>query len=362
MSKNILVINGGSATIKYALYAEDGLTCLERKTIETSAASYDLDLTKILSKADNIKVIGHRVVHGGQAFRAPVLITDGIIEKLKSLIPLAPLHQPYSIKTIERLRGSHNHRSIPQIACFDTAFHRTQPRLNQIFPLPKALSDEGIIRYGFHGLSYEYISAIMPEYTAKAEGRVIILHLGNGASACAIKNRKSVSSTMGFTALDGLMMGTRCGSIDPGVILYLLEQKHMSVHEVTELLYKQSGLAGVSNISQDMRDLIENKAPDAQNAVDLFCHYVTRGIGQLTADLQGLDALVFTAGIGENIPFIRQKICDNLAWLGVTLDPQSNESSQTRISNSASSIDVLVLPTDEEKVIAQHSVHLLNTT
>ena len=356
--QNILVINGGSSTIKYGIFADDGLSCLERRTIETDALNYDRDLEKILNQAPNIKAVGHRVVHGGQAFSTPVFITDKVMTTLKTFIPLAPLHQPYNLKAIERLQQ--NHSFIPQIACFDTAFHRSQPRLNQIFPLPKALSEEGIIRYGFHGLSYEYISAILPRYTDKAHGRVIILHLGNGASACAMKNRTSLSSTMGFTALDGLMMGTRSGSIDPGVILYLLEQKNMSVQDVTRLLYKQSGLAGVSGISGDMRDLIESKVPDAQNAVDLFCHYATRAIGQLSADLQGVDVLVFTAGIGEHQPSIRQKICENLTWLGVSLDAQANESNQIGITHSTSSVDVLVLPTDEEKTIAQHSCNLMN--
>jgi acetate kinase len=360
MSKqNILVINGGSSTIKYGIFADDGLTCFERRTIETDAVNYDSDLEAILNQAPNIKVVGHRVVHGGQAFSSPVFITNKVMATLKTFIPLAPLHQPYNLKAIERLKQSHS--SLPQIACFDTAFHRSQPRLNQIFPLPKALSEEGVIRYGFHGLSYEYICAILPRYTDKAQGRVIVLHLGNGASACAMENRISLSSTMGFTALDGLMMGTRSGSIDPGVILYLLEQKNMSVQDVTRLLYKQSGLTGVSGISADMRDLIENKALDAQNAVELFCHYATRAIGQLSADLQGVDVLVFTAGIGEHQPIIRQKICEKLAWLGVTLDAQANENNQTRISHPASAVDVLVLPTDEEKTIAQHSCNLMNS-
>ena len=329
MTEQILVINSGSSTLKYGCYDRHSMECRKRETIELDGQDYDAVLKDILSRYPNIAAVGHRVVHGGHEFAAPVRIDENVSKKLHQLIPLAPLHQPHNLKAIEHIREIYP--EMPQIACFDTAFHRNQPVLNQLYALPQKFTDEGILRYGFHGLSYEYIASVLPDYTDQADGSVIVLHLGSGASGCAMKNRKSISSSMGFTALEGLMMATRCGQIDPGVILYLLQEKGMSTGEITDLLYKRSGLLGVSGVSADMRELIENKEPHAGQAVDLFCHYAVRAVGQLAADLGGLDVLVFTGGIGEHQPLIRDKITDALDWLHP---------------------EVHVIPTDEEKMIA----------
>jgi len=338
MTEQILVINSGSSTLKYADYDRHSMECRKRETIELDRQDYDAVLKDILSRYSNIAAVGHRVVHGGREFVAPVRIDENVLKKLQQLIPLAPLHQPHNLKAIKHIREICP--EMPQIACFDTAFHRNQPVLNQLYALPQKFTDEGILRYGFHGLSYEYIASVLPEYTDQADGNVIVLHLGSGASGCAMKGRKSLSSTMGFTALEGLMMGTRCGQIDPGVILYLLQEKGMSAEEVTDLLYTKSGLLGVSGGSADMRDLIERKEPHVGQAIDLFCHYAVRAIGQLAADLCGLDVLVFTGGIGEHQPLIRDKITDALDWLHP---------------------EVHIIPTDEEKMIAMHMAACLSS-
>lgn len=327
----ILILNAGSSTLKYAFYDIATLKCQSREKLTITGDDYDSVLQDVLGKAKNLKGVGHRVVHGGTKFKAPVMVNNEVLKILKDLICLAPLHQPLSLKAIETIQESHPF--LPQIACFDTAFHRTQPKLNQLYALPRALSHEGVIRYGFHGLSYEYIASVLPQHTDKADSKVIVLHLGSGASACALLNRKSVSSTMGFTALEGLMMSTRSGSIDPGVILYLQQQKGMSVSDIETLLYKKSGFLGVSGISADSRDLIENADPKAQEAINLFCHFTIRAIGQLAADLQGLDVLVFTGGIGENQPKIRDQITKAVEWL----DPE-----------------IQVIPTNEELIIARN--------
>ena len=304
--------------------------------------------------------VGHRVVHGAQAYSQPVLLNNVIIAKLTSFIPLAPLHQPHNLDGIAALRCALP--DVPQAACFDTAFHRTQPEIAQLFALPRKITAQGVRRYGFHGLSYEYIADVLPQHLgAKADGRVVVAHLGNGASMCAMRGRKSVATTMGFTAVEGLMMGTRTGSLDPGVLLYLMEYQRMDAKAITTLLYKESGLLGVSGISQDMRELLASGQAEAHEAVDLFCYRIVREIGSLAAALQGLDALVFTGGIGEHAAPVRARVCGALGWLGVELDAGANLQDATRISSTGSNVDVLVLPTNEEWMIARHTAELLKT-
>jgi len=302
--------------------------------------------------------VGHRVVHGGARFTGPTVITPKVLEEMQALIPLAPLHQPYNLAAIEavfeRLPG------VPQVACFDTSFHRGQPAVAEVVPLPRDLCRSGIQRYGFHGLSYEYIASVLPQTDPEiAAGRVIVAHLGSGASLCALKNGKSMDSTLGFTALDGLCMGTRPGAIDPGVILHLFQTVGLSAKEVEEILYKKSGLLGISGISNDMRDLLASSEPGAQLALDYFVYRVTKEIGALTAVLGGLDGLVFTAGIGENSPEIRRRICESSAWLGIDLDQEANAHVGPRISSAKSRIPVWVIPTNEELMIARHTGLLL---
>ena len=302
--------------------------------------------------------VGHRVVHGGARFNGPTILNAEVLRELYQLVPLAPLHQPYNLAAIEavyeRLPG------IPQVACFDTSFHRGQPAVAELIPLPRELRQQGLQRYGFHGLSYEYVASVLPEVAPEiARGRVIVAHLGSGASMCALKDGKSVDSTLGFTALDGLCMGTRPGSIDPGVVLHLFQGLNLSAKEVESLLYKKSGLLGVSGMSNDMRDLLGRSEPEAILAVDYFVYRAAKEIGALTAVLGGLDALVFTAGIGENSPEIRQRICAASAWLGIELDQIANSKSQSKISTAHSSPSVWVIPTNEELMIARHTGSLL---
>jgi acetate kinase len=282
-----------------------------------------------------------------------------MIAELHGFIPLAPLHQPHNLAGIDALGAALP--GVPQVACFDTAFHRSQPELAQLFALPRAITAEGVRRYGFHGLSYEYIAEALPGVvgTERARGRVIVAHLGNGASMCAMKDLKSQASTMGFTAVDGLMMGTRTGNLDPGVLLYLMEYRHMDAAALTKLLYKESGLLGVSGISQDMRILLESTAPEAREAVDLFCYRIQREIGSLAAALGGLDALVFTGGIGERGAAVREIVCAGLGWLGVRLDGTENAQNAPRISSSDSQVEVCVIPTNEEWIIARHTAQLV---
>jgi acetate kinase len=295
--------------------------------------------------------VGHRVVHGGQYYAGPTRVTPEVITRLAGLEPLAPLHQPHNVAAIRAVAKWQP--DTPQIACFDTSFHRTQDRLAQLFALPRDLSDEGILRYGFHGLSYDYIAGALPEHLGvQADGRVIVAHLGNGSSMCAMKGRKSRATTMGFTALDGLMMGRRCGALDPGVVLYLMQEKGMSADEVAELLYKQSGLLGVSELSNDMQVLQASDSPHAKEAIALFCYRAASSLAGLLPAIGGLDALVFTAGIGENSALVRKLICEQLAWLGIVLDDAANEASQSTISAASSKLRVLVIPTNEERVVA----------
>jgi acetate kinase len=303
--------------------------------------------------------VGHRVVHGGTLFLAPVLVDSQVINQLESLVPLAPLHQPHNLAAIRSIATINP--NIPQIACFDTAFHRTQPPIAQAFALPRDLTDQGIKRYGFHGLSYEYIASVLPDYVDyRADGRVIVAHLGNGASMCALQGRKSLATTMGFTALDGLPMGTRCGSIDPGVILYLLSELHMDAPVITDLLYHRSGLLGVSGQSSDMRELLTSNSPRAAEAIDLFVYHIQRELGSLAAALGGLDVLVFTAGIGEHAAPIRARVCQDLQWLGVQFDETANRSGGPKISSDSSAVSVWVIPTDEDLMIARHTSNVIH--
>ena len=301
--------------------------------------------------------VGHRVVHGGALYAGPTIITPRVLDDLRALIPLAPLHQPYNLAAIdavtERLPG------VPQVACFDTSFHRGQPAVAEVVPLPREVC-HGVQRYGFHGLSYEYIASMLPQVApAIAEGRVIVAHLGSGASLCAMKNRKSVDSTLGFTALDGLCMGTRPGAVDPGVILHLFQTLGLSAKEVETILYKKSGLLGISGISNDMRDLLGRNEPAARLAVDYFVYRAAKEIGALAAVLGGLDGLVFTAGIGENSAEIRRRICHASSWLGVELDEEANEGKGPQLSRATSRVSVWVIPTNEELIIARNTGLLL---
>ena len=302
--------------------------------------------------------IGHRVVHGGLQYAEPTLVNADALANLEKLVPLAPLHQPHNLAPIRIVAA--RTPEMPQVACFDTAFHRAQPELAQAFALPPAITDRGVRRYGFHGLSYEYIASALPTIDAKAAaGRVIVAHLGNGASMCAIKAGKSVASTMGFTAVDGLPMGTRSGALDPGVVLYLMDELKMDARAIEKLIYQQSGLLGVSGISSDMRALLESKEPRAKLAVDLFTYRIGRELGSLAAALGGLDALVFTGGIGERAVAIRERVCRDAGWLGIELDTAANGKDGPRISTAASRVPAWVVPTNEELMIARHTRRLI---
>ena len=385
MTEAILVLNAGSSSLKFALYDLD-LAPLCRGDIEEIGRT-NMELSGPL--ADQLRPLGsppkpadrdtinawlvanlrklpdlvlhaagHRIVHGGRRFRGAVRIDADVLAELRSLIPLASDHQPHNLAMVAAVAAQWP--DLPQVACFDTAFHRTQPRLAEIFPLPRALTDAGVLRYGFHGLSYQYIASILPDYLgAAANGRLIIAHLGNGASLCALENRESVATTMGFTTVEGLMMGTRSGSIDPGVVLHLILQEKMTAAEVSKLLNKQSGLLGVSGISSDVRNLEASPEPQAAEALELFAYRVIRETGSLIAALGGLDAFVFTAGIGENSANMRKMICEGLEWAGLSLDFRRNAASEKRISTEASKISVLVIPTNEEMAIATNTRQLI---
>ena len=302
--------------------------------------------------------VGHRVVHGGLAYSAPVRVDATVLAALEKLVPLAPLHQPHNLAPIRALIELAP--ALPQVACFDTAFHRGQPAVAQAFALPKTITDRGVRRYGFHGLSYEYIAQALPQYDARAAaGQTIVLHLGNGASMCAIAAGSSVASTMGFTAVDGLPMGTRSGNLDPGVMLYLMDELGMDARAIEKLIYQQSGLLGVSGISSDMRTLEASADPAAKTAIDLFVYRIGRELGSLAAALGGLDAIVFTAGIGENSRSLRARVCADAAWLGVELDAAANERNEPRISTIASRVSAWVVPTNEELMIARHTRRLI---
>ncbi|MFQ3663673.1 MAG: acetate kinase [Chloroflexaceae bacterium] len=395
MTKAILVLNAGSSSIKFTVYdcATDtahvtvrfkgqieGIGTRPRFTVEDRTGATVHDDAWAVSPAgrghayalerlaayldprlpeDGLLGIGHRVVHGGPLFSAPVVVDETILETLKTFVPLAPLHQPANLAgisaTMEFLPG------VPNVACFDTAFHRTHTGVVERFALPEEFYAEGVRRYGFHGLSYEYIAralrSIAPDI---ADGRVVVAHLGNGASMCAIHQGRSVESTMGFTALDGLPMGTRCGQIDPGVLLYLMQEKGMDAKQIEDLLYRRSGLLGLSGISNDMRTLLASSDPRAALAIDYFVYRIIRETGALASALGGLDGLVFTAGIGENSAPIRERVCRGLVWLGVHLDPAANEAHGPRITTPDSRVSVWVIPTDEEQMIARHTFTALH--
>ncbi|MCP5241109.1 MAG: acetate/propionate family kinase [Zoogloeaceae bacterium] len=393
--KAILVLNAGSSSLKFALFPingelsskpalsgqvegigagphllakdADGKRYDERVSVVNSddqQAQHRAALAHLFGWLQGhnpdleIVAAGHRVVHGGDLYSAPVKVDEAILAQLDEFLPLAPLHQPHNLRAIRAVASLMP--NVPQVACFDTAFHRSQPPLAQMFALPRALSAEGIKRYGFHGLSYEYVSRQFPALLGdKADGRVIVAHLGNGSSMCAIRNGMSVASSMGFTAVDGLVMGTRTGNLDPGVLLYLMEQKGMDVKALTNLLYKQSGLLGVSGISQDMRELLASEAPEAREAVDLYCYRAAREVGSLAAAAGGIDALVFTGGIGEHAGFVRARIVEQCAWLGATLDASANDRHETVVSAANSKVKVLAVPTNEEWMIAEHTMEIV---
>jgi acetate kinase len=307
---------------------------------------------------DRLVAAAHRVVHGGVKFAAPVVLDGDIIGELERLVPLAPLHQPHNLAAIAAT--ARRFPGLPQVACFDTAFHRTQPEIATRFALPPEILDEGVRRYGFHGISYEHIARLLEaEEPTLHAGRVVVAHLGAGASLCAMRGGRSVATTMGFTALDGLVMATRAGSVDPGVLLYLLEQRGMTPPELARLLYHRSGLLGVSGLSADMRTLLDSAETRAAEAVELFVYRASREIGSLAAALGGVDALVFTAGIGENSPEIRARLCAASSWLGIVLDEAANREGARRIDGPGSRVAVRVIPTDEEGMIARHAAALL---
>ncbi|MDP1524852.1 MAG: acetate/propionate family kinase [Rhodocyclaceae bacterium] len=394
MADALLVLNAGSSSIKFALFPNDkdipalpvmsgqidGIgakphlkaknahgTTLDDTDLSLqgpadqqhkAAMAFLVDWLQTHEAGWKIAGVGHRVVHGGERFSAPIRLDHATIEALRQFIPLAPLHQPHNLAGIDAMRAALP--DVPQAACFDTAFHRSQPAVAQLFALPRKYTAEGVRRYGFHGSSYEFIADVLPKHLgAKADGKIVVAHLGNGASMCAMDKRKSVASTMGFTAVEGLMMGTRTGALDPGVLLYLMEYHQMDAKALTNLLYKESGLLGVSGISQDMRELLASDRPEAQEAVDLFCYRIQREVGSLAAALGGIDALVFTGGIGEHAAPVREKVCRTLGWIGIDFDAAANEQKATRISQPGSRVDVLVLPTNEEWMIARHTAELL---
>lgn len=392
MEQHVLVLNAGSSSLKFGMYQRSDKTSLvlvaqgqvegigtrprlsAKSGVGETLVDQELDaavgdatdaldqLAEWLSSnfdRETLVAVGHRVVHGGQQFDRPTRVTRDIVQQLEALSPLAPLHQPFNLAAIDavfaRLPG------LPQVACFDTAFHHGHSAVAELIPLPEELRATGLQRYGFHGLSYEYIASVLPDVAPEiAEGRVLVAHLGSGASICAMNNGRSVDSSLGFTALDGLCMGSRPGGIDPGVVLYLFQQLGMSTSEVEDVLYRKSGLLGISGISNDMRALIDNDEPAAQLAVDYFVYRAAKEIGALTAVLGGLDGLVFTAGIGENDAEIRRRICEACYWLGVRLDDDANSVHGPRISARDSGVSAWVIPTDEELMIARHTVDLLD--
>jgi acetate kinase len=391
MSNAIVVINAGSSSIKFSLFIEDGQTL---KTDVRGQIEGLFNAARFVSKApdgtlkaekswpDGFQLghdgaldhlighlrselgeseligIGHRVVSGGLAFTNAVRVDSEVLKVLETFIPLFPLHQPHNLAPIRR--ALERNPGLPQVACFDTSFHRTQPEVAQMFALPAELREAGIMRYGFHGLSYEYIASTLPDIAPEsANGKVVVLHLGNGASMCAMEDGRSIATTMGFTGVDGLCMGTRSGSLDPGVILHLMDQHGMDVRAVEELIYKKSGLLGVSGISSDMRTLEASDDPRAKVAVDLFIYRIRRELGSLVAALHGLDAIVFTGGIGENSSVIRNRVCQDASWLGVEIDQAANQNGHGCISKASSRVAVWVVPTNEELMIARHTLDLL---
>ena len=391
MDDYALVLNAGSSSLKFCVFARppdgawrleargqiEGIGTAPRLTAKDGAgeklADQPLDAAVrdgrgaldslaawLRSRYGGARVlgVGHRVVHGGARFAGPRVVTPQVLEELRALVPLAPLHQPHNLAAIEavfdRLPG------VPQVACFDTSFHRGQPAVAELVPLPRELCRSGLQRYGFHGLSYEYVASVLPEMAPEiAHGRVIVAHLGSGASVCALRDGRSVDCSFGFTALDGLCMGTRPGVLDPGVVLYLFQGLGLSAAEVEAILYKKSGLLGISGISNDMRDLVGSDDPGARLAVDYFVYQAAKQIGALAGALGGIDGLVFTAGIGENSAEIRRRLGEACAWLGVELDSDANARKGPRISRAGSKTQAWIIPTNEELMIARHTGRLL---
>ncbi|MBV8469885.1 MAG: acetate/propionate family kinase [Burkholderiaceae bacterium] len=392
----ILVLNSGSSSIKFASYVvreatprltptlqghvaqhADGVELLVRsreqgvlaQLVEPAATPVfecEHALERLIAWLEaheaecggQLLAVGHRVVHGGQRFNAPVRVSSAVLAELAHLNSLAPLHQPRNLKAIEILRS---HRpALLQVACFDTAFHSSQPEIARALALPRHLTEQGVRRYGFHGLSYEYIASQLPKVLGeRAGGRVVVAHLGSGASMCALLGGRSMASTMGFSALDGLVMGSRCGNLDPGVLLYLLQEQGLNAQQLSDMLYSQSGLLGVSGLSADMQALLESPDPHASQAIELFVYRAVTAVGSLAAALGGLDTLVFSAGIGEHAAPVRAAIAQGCGWLGAELDEAANRVHAPRISTPASRVQLLVLPTDEEAVIAGHTLDLL---
>jgi acetate kinase len=388
MSDLIIVLNAGSSSLKFTIYADTGekpgvlydgqiegigtetrfkakdgagKVVGEKKWPPGSPLDHEGAIDAlfawgrgVLSHTDRIVAVGHRVVHGGLEYTKPIVVNDHILDDLEKFVPLAPLHQPHNLAPI-RVIAKRN-PGMPQVACFDTSFHTSIPAVAQAFALPRKYAEQGVRRYGFHGLSYEYISTALPGFDPEAaKGRTIVAHLGNGASMCAMQGLKSTACTLGFTAVEGLMMGTRCGTLDPGVMLYLIDECSMNTRDLEKLIYKESGLLGVSGISSDMRTLLESTDARAAEAVDLFVYRITRELGSLAAALGGLDALVFTGGIGENAAPIRERVCRAAQWLGLEFDEKTNKAGGPRISREGSRVRAWVIPTDEELMIALHT-------
>jgi acetate kinase len=393
VSDAILVLNAGSSSLKFSVFpgherpSRQGIICegeyegighrvhftakdRNRTTLVdaylTDGLSHEDALAALLGWLEDhfhdnqLVAAGHRVVHGGSPYTAPVVIDAAVLAELRRLVPLAPLHQPHNLAAIEALARLHS--ALPQVACFDTAFHHTQSEVATAFALPRRLAADGIRRYGFHGLSYEYIASVLPDFLGPeaADSRIVVAHLGSGASLCAIRKRRSVATTMGFTALDGLVMSRRSGSLDPGVVLYLMQEKAMTAADVSNLLYNESGLLGVSGISDDMRTLLASGEPAAKEAVALFVYRIGRELGSMAAAIGGIDALVFTAGIGEHATEIRRRVCDDAAWLGLDLDQSANIAGGALITRQGSRTSAWVIPTDEDLMIALHTWTLLN--
>lgn len=392
----LLVLNAGSSSIKFAVYHrgnDRSLQCTHRGASDITNNNTSLNISKPGSiqtqdwptppatpnvsrheaairavlqwfeqeiGIQHLLGVGHRVVHGGHIFTAPVRLDTQVVSQLRQLIPLAPLHQPHHLAAIDAITRAQP--DLPQVACFDTAFHRAAPRVNQLFALPHALSETGIIRYGFHGLSYEYICSVLHDQLgARADGRIVIAHLGNGASLCAIHQRQPIATTMSFTPLDGLVMGTRCGQLDPGVIFYLARDRGMTLDQIEHMLWYNSGLLGISGSSGDMRTLLNRTDTQAHQAIDLFCHRIKLELGSMVAALGGLDALVFTGGIGEHATLIRARLCVDAAWLGLLLDHDQNNLNATRISAESSPVSAWVIPTNEDWMIANHTSRVLDS-
>jgi acetate kinase len=391
MREPILVVNAGSSSIKFSVFETTGDRSLlagahgqvegigSSSRFEVADASGRTLAEETLSGSDHRAAIaaihrwfadhaggeagfsgvGHRVVHGGMIFSEPVLIDSRVIRELEALVPLAPLHQPHHIAAIRAVAEAAP--GVPQIACFDTAFHHSQPALAQAFALPRGLTAKGVRRYGFHGISYEYVVSALPQIAPDcAQSKLVVAHLGNGASLCAIDDGRSFATTMGFTPLDGLVMGTRTGLLDPGVILYLMQHEGMSAKEIETLIWEKSGMLGVSGVSSDMRELLRSRRPEAKEAVDLFVYRIGRELGSMAAALGGLDAIVFTGGIGEHAAEIRARICHDAHWLGVALDEPANNAGGPRISPPGSAASAWVIPTDENLMIARHTRRLLD--